>query len=88
MGAAVMLLWNAILPSVIGCNVVNYWQAIGLIALSRLFLGKIGGGIGARRPNRWSNDAELRERVKGMTRDQKREYIKEYMQKNSDNADE
>jgi len=43
-GLAVMLLWNAILPTVLGVSVLNIWQAIGILALSRLLFGGFGGG--------------------------------------------
>jgi hypothetical protein len=58
-GLAVMLLWNAILPTVLGVAVITYWQAIGILALSRLLFGRFGGGgpWGGRRggPPHWKN---------------------------------
>ncbi len=71
---AVMLLWNAIIPSVVGWGVVNYWQAMGLIILSRLFLGRVGGY--AHHPK--GGDKSIRKMVKGMSRDEREEYIKNY----------
>ena len=35
----VMLIWNAVLPDVIGVTEVNYWQMLGIIFLSRLLFG-------------------------------------------------
>ncbi len=45
-GWVVMLLWNAILPKVVaGVTVLTYWQAVGLLILSKiLFSGFKGGG--------------------------------------------
>jgi energy-coupling factor transporter transmembrane protein EcfT len=48
-GWIVMLLWNAILPSAIHAGELTYWQAVGLLILSRiLFVGfggkRFGGG--------------------------------------------
>ena len=43
-GWAVMLLWNAILPDVTGVKVLTYWQAIGLLILTRLLFGGWRGG--------------------------------------------
>jgi hypothetical protein len=37
--AAVMLLWNWIVPSVVGWNVLGYWQAMGLFVLCRILFG-------------------------------------------------
>lgn len=42
MAALVMLLWNAIVPDVIGWTAVNYWQALGLLVLCRLLIGFSG----------------------------------------------
>ena len=36
--AIVMLLWNALIPSIIGWTTINYWQAAGLMILGRLLL--------------------------------------------------
>ncbi len=39
----IMLLWNAIIPSIfVGVNVINFWKALGLLALSRILFGGIG----------------------------------------------
>lgn len=62
----VMALWNNILVPVIHVSVINWWQALGLFALSRIlfggFPGKPGwGGHGHRRHemeamrNKWFN---------------------------------
>jgi O-antigen/teichoic acid export membrane protein len=45
-GFAVMLLWNAILPSLFSVHSVTYWQSVGLLVLARILLG---GGLGYRR---------------------------------------
>ncbi len=40
--AAVMLLWNALIPSIIGWNTITYLQALGILVLSRLLFGGFG----------------------------------------------
>lgn len=45
LAAAVMFLWNAILPDVLGAARLNYWQALGLLVLCRLLFGGRGGGF-------------------------------------------
>jgi hypothetical protein len=45
----VMQLWNAILPSAVGWHAITYWQALGLLILSKIlfgfpFRGGAGGG--------------------------------------------
>ncbi len=59
LGAAVKLLWNAILPSLLGINPISYWQAVGLLALCRILFGNFGGPQGRR--NRPWNDYENEE---------------------------
>ncbi len=45
-GAIVMYLWNAILPDLIHVSQIQYWQALGLLALCKILFGgfKFGGG--------------------------------------------
>ncbi len=45
-GAIVMYLWNAILPDLIHVSPIQYWQALGLLALCKILFGgfKFGGG--------------------------------------------
>ncbi|MEL6537557.1 MAG: hypothetical protein AAFQ98_19200 [Bacteroidota bacterium] len=45
---AVMLLWNAVLPDVLGVAEISWVQALGLLALSRIFFGSWGRGGGGR----------------------------------------
>lgn len=44
----VMLLWNAILPNVIGVKTISYLQAIGIFILSKILFGgfRFGGKRG------------------------------------------
>ncbi len=41
--AIVMFLWNILIPNIFGLAVINFWQALGLLALARLLFGGIGG---------------------------------------------
>ena len=43
-GLVVMLLWNAILPQVLGLSALNYWQATGILVLTRILFGGFTGG--------------------------------------------
>jgi len=44
-GWIVMALWNWLVPPVIGWKAIDYWQALGLLLLSRIFFGfgRFGG---------------------------------------------
>ncbi len=46
----VMLLWNALIPSLIGWGAVNFWQAAGLLILCRLLFGGFGRHHGHHHP--------------------------------------
>ena len=39
----VMTLWNAILPEVIHVTTITFWQAMGIIVLSKILFGGFGG---------------------------------------------
>jgi Ca2+/H+ antiporter, TMEM165/GDT1 family len=45
-GAAVQLLWNWLLPSLVGARQITFWQALGVLALSRILFGGFGGRHG------------------------------------------
>ena len=45
-GAVVMGLWNALLPDLFGWHTISYWQAVGLLVLSKILLGGLRGGSG------------------------------------------
>lgn len=70
-GGVVMWLWNAILPAAVGANPLNYWQALGLLLLSRILFGgfRFGGRPHRHTPapwrDKWANmNAEEREQFK------------------------
>jgi hypothetical protein len=75
-GAAVMLLWNALLPELFGLPAIGFWQATGLLVLSRILIGGLRGGWGhrghwrARMAARWEqmSDEEREQFRAGMRR--------------------
>jgi hypothetical protein len=62
-GQIVMLLWNWLVPAIIGWKLITFWQAVGLLALCRILFGRHGGGFGRFRDRR----REMRERWEKMT---------------------
>ncbi len=38
-----MGLWNALLPDILGVSAITFWQALGLLLLSRILFGRYGG---------------------------------------------
>lgn len=72
-GLVVMWLWNALLPDILGVRTVSFWQALGLLLLSRILFGGFGPrgygppGYGRRGNNRrseWQNRGRFRARWK------------------------
>jgi hypothetical protein len=60
----VMSLWNWLVPGVIGWKAIDFWQAMGLLVLTRLLVGFRGfggwhhrhhGGWRGRMRERWAN---------------------------------
>ncbi|MGH9743695.1 MAG: hypothetical protein ACRD51_15225 [Candidatus Acidiferrum sp.] len=47
-GEIVMRLWNWLLPTLFGWHLINFWQALGLLALCRILFGGFGHHGGGR----------------------------------------
>ena len=47
-GYVVMQLWNWLIPGLFGGPVLHFAQAVGLLVLARLLVGRFGGGHGHR----------------------------------------
>ena len=45
-GVVVMSLWNWLIPALFGGPTLHFWQAIGLLVLTRILVGRIGRGAG------------------------------------------
>ncbi len=61
-GVVVMQLWNWLLPPLFGWREVTFWQALGILALSRILFGGLGGH-GVRRSNSRRRTAERWEQL-------------------------
>ena len=70
-GFIVMRLWNWLMPAVAGWHAINFWQALGLLVLSKILFGGFRGGWGHGR--HWRRG--MRERWEQMTPEQ-REYFR------------
>ena len=69
-GVIVRALWNALLPPLFGWPVVTFWQALGLLVLSRLLFG--GFGMGGARGG--ASRRPLSERWKDMSHDERERF--------------
>ncbi|MDR0865348.1 MAG: hypothetical protein LBO74_10530 [Candidatus Symbiothrix sp.] len=79
--AAVMLLWNFVVPSIFGLTTINFWQALVLLALARILFGGLGGKFrgGARGDDMHahfhSHINPIREKWEKMTPEERKEFI-------------
>lgn len=72
----VRLLWNGLLPPLFGLPEITFWQALGILVLSRILFGGFGfhGGSGSHYRRRWEAlTPEERERVRERIRTRMRE---------------
>jgi hypothetical protein len=74
-GGAVMLLWNAVVPSVISAaGILTYGQAVGLLLLCRILFGGFRGG-GYRGGPPW------RQKMKGMSEEEREKFRQEWRER-------
>jgi Ca2+/H+ antiporter, TMEM165/GDT1 family len=74
-GGIVMWLWNAILPSVLGVSTITFWQALGILLLSKILFGGFHGGW-SRKKQMWKHS--IQQKWANMTPEE-REKLKEEM---------
>jgi len=66
MSAVVMSLWNWLMPALFELPVITFWQALGLLVLSRILFGRFGGHG---RGRHWRH--RMRERWNHLTPDER-----------------
>lgn len=78
-GLIVMLLWNAVLPTAIHASTINYWQALGLLALCRILFGGCCRRTRDRRPEMWhGRSVQWREKWKNMSDEERAKFRDEW----------
>lgn len=70
-GSVVMLLWNNVLVPVLSVHVVTFWQALGILVLSKILFSSFGGGRGRRYPT-WRD--RMSQRWNAMTPEEKEKF--------------
>ena len=76
----VMSLWNAVLVPVIHVSTVSFWQAAGILLLSKiLFSGFKGGGSFGRGRHQWNQ--EMKDKWQNMTPEEKEKMKQEWRQR-------
>ena len=68
--AVVMGLWNWLMPPLFDFRVITFWQALGLLLLSRILFGRFGGPGGRRH---WRH--RMTERWNRMTPEEREKFV-------------
>src|SRR5260370_157558 len=72
LGFIVMSLWNWLMPALFGWHAITFWQALGLLILSKMLFGGFRGGWG--HGPHWRRN--IRERWEQMTPEQREQFRK------------
>jgi hypothetical protein len=70
LGFLVMWLWNTLVPQIFGWHTITFWQALGLLVLSKILFGGFHRHNGGRR--HWKN--RMRERWENMTPEERQKF--------------
>lgn len=66
----VMSLWNWLMPPLFGWHVISFWQALGLLVLSKILFGGFRGGP----HRRWQWRRRMMERWEQMTPEEREKF--------------
>lgn len=79
-GLIVMLLWNAILPELLGVKHISFWQSVGLLILCKILFGSLrsGGPGGFRGGPPWKH------KLMNMTPEDRERFKQEWQQRWTD----
>jgi hypothetical protein len=69
-GYVVMALWNAVLPPVAGVHSISFFQAMGLLVLSRILFG----GLRGRRLGGWHWRGRMQARWRQMSPEEREQF--------------
>lgn len=84
---AVYWLWNNVLVAVVPVKAVTFWQAMGLLVLSRILLGGFKAGGPAGRPNFGGpGGPPWREKWRQMSEEERAKFKHEWRRRGGDNS--
>lgn len=69
-GVVVMSLWNWLMPALFGWRVISFWQAVGILILSKILFGGFRGRPGPR----WHWRRRMMERWEQMTPEEREKF--------------
>jgi hypothetical protein len=70
-GFLVMSLWNWLMPALFGRSLITFWQAVGLLVLSKILFSGVRGRLG---PAPWYWRRRLMERWDQMTPEERAKF--------------
>ncbi|QDK79167.1 hypothetical protein EXU85_11340 [Spirosoma sp. KCTC 42546] len=82
---AVYWLWNKVLVAVVPVKVVTYWQAMGLLILSRILLGGVKAGPGGGRSPE-GGGPPWREKFRQMSDEDRAKFKNEWRRRGEDRS--
>ncbi len=73
-GWTTMTLWNWLMPPIFSLVYINFWQALGLLALSRILFGGLGSSSGswAKKKQHWK--AKMQGKWQNMSEDERADW--------------
>ncbi|HPH23198.1 MAG TPA: hypothetical protein PLW32_04895 [Chitinophagaceae bacterium] len=78
LGYIVMLLWNNVLAEVTTVKLINFWQALGLLLLSKILFGGFNKGFG-KKAGPWSS--EMKAKWHNMNAEEKEQFKQQWRNK-------
>lgn len=72
----VFSLWNELMPVIFHLPVITFWQAVGLLILSKIFFGGFRGGFGGGFGGRWRH--KMQQRWMDMTPEERERFKQEW----------
>jgi len=75
----VMSLWNAVLVTVLGVKTISFWQALGILVLSKILFGGFRKCRGGRNHHEWKE--KMKEKWEKMTPEEREKFKEEWQNK-------
>ena len=79
LGWIVMSLWNCVLVAVLGVKLITFWQALGILVLSKILFGGLYKKWRNHEGGHWN--AEMKEKWQNMTPEEKEKFKQNWRNK-------
>ncbi|WP_075601860.1 hypothetical protein [Saccharicrinis aurantiacus] len=78
---AVLLLWNWLMPAIFGLTIITYWQALGLLALSKILFSGFGRGHSCSNKKKKNWRGRFGNRCSSIPKEKRAEYMQKMKDK-------